>query len=405
MTDVNVLGIVAEYNPYHNGHLYHLKKSKEIVGSSTAVAVMSGNFTQRGEPAILDKWKRAEIAIKNGVDLVIELPFLYACNSAEYFAEGAVKLLTALGVVDVISFGAEDSDIRKLNQIAEILACESAEFRGCLKRHSDSGLSFPSARQKAIEDITDVETALLLRHPNNTLAIEYLKQIKRYNSNLRPIVIQRKCAGYEELEPVSKIAGASALRRLLYNGKFEEALEYMPGGNSIQEGVKPGFAWLDHFYTIAAFTIRTKSISELNEVQSASEGLEYKMKKATGKATNMKSLISAIKSKRYTQTRIQRCIIHTIFGITRNTYRLLNSVDITYARVLGMNQNGRKLLKKIKNKSNITLITNLMRQKSDSCAELGLLDLDILASDIYNLVEGRDCYTESDFRKRPFVMI
>jgi len=398
-TEDSVVGIVAEYNPFHNGHLYHLKKSKEITGSKSAVAIMSGNFTQRGEPAIVDKWKRAELAVRNGVDLVIELPFLYACNSAEFFAEGAVKLLTSLGIINYISFGAENDDIEKLDSIAAILANESTGFRAGLKVYSDSGLSFPAARQKAITDIAGEDIALLLKQPNNILAIEYLKQIRRQGSGLKPILVQRTGAGYEELNPSSGIAGASALRKLLYNGQYEEALRYMP---DCDLGAK--FAWLDHFYTLIIYAVRTKSIPELNEIQSASEGLEYRLKNALDRAHDIQSLIAAVKSKRYTQTRIQRFILQTIFEVTKSTYKHHNIADSGYIRVLGMNQKGRKLLTRIKVNSELQIITNLKKQSIDAGFESKLLELDILASDIYNLVEGRNCYMESDFRKTPFVL-
>jgi predicted nucleotidyltransferase len=454
MTENSVVGIVAEYNPFHNGHIYHLRKSKELTGAGLVIAVMSGNFTQRGEPAILDKWKRAEIAVKNGVDLVIELPFLYACNSAEYFAEGAVKLLHALEIVDFISFGAEQGDISKLDRIAEILAHESAEFRKSFKEHADSGISFPAARQKALEDIAGNESSGMLKSPNNILAIEYMKQLKRSGSRIKPVVIQRSGAGYEEINPVTKIAGASALRKLIFNGEVDEALGYMP-----EQNLEDNFARLDNFYTLAVYAVRTKPMSDLSGIQSASEGLENKLKKALDSAFDMRSLLAAVKSKRYTQTRIQRFIIQTIFGITKDVYFSLNSPNNLYIRILGINQDGAKLLKRIKGTANIPVISNLgkreFRIKESSIQEIGsqiyeshksgsqvsgsqesesqvsgsqesgsqvsgcqesgsqefgggsvaeLLELDILASDIYNLANNRDAIAESDFRKRPFVI-
>ena len=196
-----VLGIIGEYNPFHNGHLYHLEQSKEITGSTYTVAIMSGNFTQRGSTSIIDKWSKAEIAIQNGIDLVIELPVLYAISSAENFADGGIKILDSLKVVDYISFGAENSDINILNKFADILYNEPKQYKIILSNELSKGISYPKARENALmQYLNDIQKyANVLSHPNNILGIEYLKALKKYKSNITPIPIFRYEAGYNDV--------------------------------------------------------------------------------------------------------------------------------------------------------------------------------------------------------------
>ena len=192
-----VLGIIAEYNPFHNGHLYHLLKSKELSQDDYTVAVIGGNFTQRGESSLVDKWIKAEMAIANGVDLALELPTMYSISSAENFADGAIKLLNSLKVVDHISFGAECPDLNKLNIIANVLHEEPKEFKTILTLELEKGDSFAKARQVAVNEFLKNDTySKLLLEPNNILAIEYLKAIKKYHSNIVPILIPRKTTGH-----------------------------------------------------------------------------------------------------------------------------------------------------------------------------------------------------------------
>lgn len=195
-----VLGIICEYNPFHNGHLYHLEQSKKMTGSNYTVAIMSGNFTQRGSTAIIDKWSRAEAALKNGVDLVIELPVLYATSSAENFADGAINILNSLKVVDYLSFGSETSDIETLDKIADILYKEPKTYKNLLSTELKKGLSFPKARENALlAYLDDKKYGNILSSPNNILGIEYIKALKKYKSNIKPISITRFEAGHNDL--------------------------------------------------------------------------------------------------------------------------------------------------------------------------------------------------------------
>ena len=196
----NVLGIISEYNPFHNGHLHHLNESKRITHSDYSIAIMSGNFTQRGETSIVDKWTKTKMAIENGIDLVIELPTIYAISSAENFADGAVRILNSLGIVDFISFGSECDDISILNDVANVLCSEPDEYRTLLSHELSKGNSFPKAREKALMMyLNDVRRfANVLSSPNNILGIEYLKALKRQKSKIEPVTVKREGAGHND---------------------------------------------------------------------------------------------------------------------------------------------------------------------------------------------------------------
>lgn len=236
---MNFLGVIAEYNPFHNGHQYHLQKSKALTSTDGVICVMSGNFLQRGEPALLDKWERTKMALSGGVDLVIELPMPYALRSAEFFAYGGVSLLDATGVVSHLSFGSESGELEKLNLIAKIFATEPTELDNFIGFYLDKGLSYPSARTQALIDyiketkidlkITQTELESLTSNPNNILGLEYLKAIHRLDSKLKPITISRKAASFHETSIHGNIASATAIRKNLLqktqdNLPFDEEL-------------------------------------------------------------------------------------------------------------------------------------------------------------------------------------
>ena len=217
---MKVVGIVAEYNPFHYGHLYHLQSSRSLTEADCVVVVMSGNYTQRGEPAVVSKWARAEMALLSGADLVIELPVAYAMGSAEYFAYGAVRLLDSLGVVDAMCFGSESGDIEDLQAIASILADEPEEYKDLLKNHLSDGHSFPSARQKALSGYLrgrhgKADLTRLLKSSNNILGIEYLKALLRLDSKIKPVTISRIGSDYNSTELSGKFSSATSIRNIL----------------------------------------------------------------------------------------------------------------------------------------------------------------------------------------------
>ena len=225
-----VLGIIGEYNPFHNGHLYHIAKSKQEVGAEFVVCIMSGSFVQRGDTSIINKWAKAKMALANGADLVIELPTIYSISSAENFAEGAIKILNALEIIDSISFGMEAKDIAILNNIANVLYTEPKEYVTMLTHELKRGNSFPKARESAVMMyLNDIKKyANVLSGPNNILAIEYLKALKKFKSNIVPIGIKREKVLYKDQYIVDEFASATAIRKMLITREFEDVRKVMP---------------------------------------------------------------------------------------------------------------------------------------------------------------------------------
>ena len=263
-----VLGIIAEYNPFHNGHLYQIQKAKEQTNADYVVAVMSGNFVQRGNTSIVNKWAKAEMALQNGVDLVIELPTIYSISSAENFAEGAIKILDSLGIVDSLCFGTETSDIAALNNIANILYEEPKEYVTILNHELKKGLSFPKARENALMMVlNDIKRyANILSGSNNILAIEYLKALKKLKSSMTPVAIQRKNVYYNDEQIVDEFASSTAIRKLATRQQYDEIRKVMPTNAYLifKEEVKKGDIVLDinEFEKEILYTLRRMSITK-----------------------------------------------------------------------------------------------------------------------------------------------
>jgi predicted nucleotidyltransferase len=400
LTVESVVGVIAEYNPFHNGHLYHIERSLALTGAGGIVAVMSGNFTQRGEPALIDKWRRARAAVESGVDLAVELPFLYATGSAEYFASGAVRLLNAMTCVTHLAFGCEEGAVAPLAEAARVLAAEPPGFKEALRASLRTGRSFPRARAEALRAEAGEAAARLLDRPNNILAAEYLKQCILTGSGMTPVAVKRVGAGPRDANPRARIAGASAIREMILAGNTEEALRYMPATPARPDA--PAAQSLRDYFTLIAAAARMRSGKELHEIFSASEGLENRLMRALDGASDMPSLIAAIKTARYTDTRIRRFLLHTLFGITRARFAALDAAWPGYLRVLALSERGGAVLRLVKARTALPVVTNLGRQRLDPPAA-DLLALDVLASDIYNLVACGDMRERSDYRMRPFV--
>ena len=392
LTNKNVLGIVAEYNPFHNGHLYQLEKCKEQSSADYTVAVISGNFTQRGEVAILDKWNRAKMAILAGVDLVVELPFYFACNSAEYFAKGSIDILNALGNVTHLGFGSESGDVDALVDVANKLAVESDELKKAIKEKLDSGMSFPKARSEALCG----EAKLILQSPNNILAIEYIKNLLLTNSSIKPVTVKRYQKGYHEDGVLNDISSATYIRQVLKE-KDIDSLKGVP--NTTKEILKENIDNLtfnddENLFNLLKYKILSSEPRELSYIFSVGEGIENKVIKEIRTCNSLEELIDKVKSKRYTRTRVQRIFAHMLVGLKKDA-------DIPqYIRVLGFNKKGSELLKEIKKKklSTLPVVTNINKVQNIN------FDLDIRANDIYNLISKNDTYKYSDFIKQPVII-
>lgn len=391
---MKICGIVAEYNPFHNGHLYHIEKTKEQSNCDAIVCVMSGNFVQRGTPALFDKWSRTRMALQNGVDLVIELPVYYATASAEYFAQGSISLLDNLGVIDNISFGNSCNDIKILKRIANVLYLEPDGYKKELQKEIKKGVSYPVARSNALtsflkKEIDENLLSEILLDSNNILGIEYLKALLYCNSSIEPIAIERKGGNYNSIFIDGNMCSATAIREMLYNHDTQKLPDVMPASSfeimnsEILNGKSPMF--LDNYEKEIIYEIRKKSLDSLKDVADVSEGLENLMKKASSESSNINDLIEIIKSKRYTKTRIQRILLHTLLEISKTETEDYKH-NPQYIRVLGFTKNGEKILSKITSKTSMPVVTSVNKFiKNANEPAKKMIEKDILATDIYTL--------------------
>jgi predicted nucleotidyltransferase len=346
-----VAGIISEYNPFHLGHEALVARTR-LSGATHTVAVMSGNFVQRGEPAMLSKWARTKQALLNGVDLVIELPLPWALSGAEKFAFGGVALLDAIGA-DVLSFGSESGNTEELWEAAEALACPA--LGEAIRLELKSGCTFAQARQAAVHTLFGDKMSLLLRQPNNILGIEYLKSLNRLQTNIKPFTIKRVGAAHDEITSKEKIASASQIRSIIANnGDFialmpkaaaEIARQELLSGNapaSIKTAERAVFAKL-----------RTMTLTEISALPDISEGLENRIFSAVRKAENLEQLYSMIKSKRYTHARIRRIVLSAFLGLNST----MSDGIPPYLRVLGFNKQGTEILHKMKANAKLPVVT------------------------------------------------
>ena len=386
-----ILGIVSEYNPFHNGHLHHLNYSKQITKSSFTIAVMSGNFMQRGDTALVDKWTRAEMALKAGIDLVIELPTLYAISSAENFADGAVKILNSLGVVDYISFGSEIGEIAPLNDVASILYKEPKEFSNLISRQLKSGLSYARARELAVSMYfgSSKKYKEVLENPNNILGIEYLKALKKHRSSIQPITVKRDYSDYNSKNVKNGIASATAIRTMLEQNKNihyvvpYETYELMEQKQENREIV----ANLSVFEKEILYTLRKMTVQEIATLPDVSEGLEYRIKEAANISNNLETLLYNIKTKRYAETRIRRILLYALLGIKQKDINMSKRVT-PYIRILAFNKHGKRIISAIgANNPKLKIIVSLkkfMETNIDPNLK-NMISKDILATNIYTL--------------------
>ena len=403
-----VLGIIAEYNPFHNGHLYQIEEAKRKTGAQYVVAVITGNFTQRGNTSLIDKWKKAQMAIENGVDLVLELPTIYSLSSAENFAEGGIKILNKLKIVDTLCFGTETDDFAALNNIANVLYNEPKQYSAILSHELDRGLSFPKARENALlMYLNDIKRyANILSGPNNILAIEYLKALKRLKGDMNPLIIQRRKVYYNDEKIIDEFASATAIRRLIATGEFEDLRKVMPKNSymMLKEQIDRGKYVIDiiKYEKEILYTLRKMSIKEISDLPDVSEGLENSIRNAANSCNNLIDFVSMVKSKRYTQTRIQRILLYALLGITKKDMQNSKKV-IPYVRVLGFDSKGKEMLSDICNiNPKIQLVTSVKRYMDQGPNKIlrEMLEKDIFATNIYTLAYEYDSTSNLDYTNK-----
>lgn len=407
---MKIVGLIAEYNPFHNGHKYHIQKAKEITGADAAIVIMSGDYVQRGVPAIMPKRLRAEMALKCGAAAVFELPVCYATGSAELFAEGAVSFLESLGVVDFLCFGSECNDLDGLQQITDILLSEPDAYRAELQKNLKSGISYPLARQEALLSYTGIENyGFLLSEPNNILGIEYLKALKKQNSHIIPYTIKRHGAHYhdETLHPVN--SSASAIRSLLaYSGSmlhtdrpstFENSsfnnilgeleeqvptycLELLRDYHRIKYPI-----YQNDFSLLLKYKLLNKTPETLTHYMDVSPELANRISGQLNHYFNYKQFCELLKTRELTQTRINRALLHIMLGIKKKSVEQYTRQGFhSYAHLLGFRKDSEKVISAISKTSRIPLLTKLYA--ADFLNETGqkMLTQDILASNLYTSV-------------------
>ena len=403
-----VLGIIAEYNPFHNGHLYHIAKSKQETGAQYVIAVISGNFVQRGNTSITNKWTKARMALLNGADLVIELPTIYSISSAENFAEGAIKILNSLGVVDTLSFGMEANDISTLNNIANVLYNEPKEYVTMLSHELSKGNSYPKARENALLlYLNDIKRyANVMSGSNNILGIEYLKALRKTKSTITPVGIKREKVLYNDKYIVDEFASATAIRKMLMTKELNDISKVMPRNSYLLLGeeLKKGHYVIDiaRFEKEIIYTLRKMSVQDIAKLPDVSEGLENSLKNAADSCNTLKDFINIVKTKRFTQTRIQRILLYCLLGITKKQMETSRKV-IPYARVLGFNNKGKELISEMMKLNPKLNIVTSVKKYIDTVANKNLkemLDIDILATNIYTLGYFADSYSNLDYTNK-----
>ena len=379
---MKIVGVIAEYNPFHNGHQFHIQKAKELACADAVIVVMSGNFVQRGVPAIMPKYVRTTSALQEGASMVIELPVCYATGTAEQFALGAVSILDKLGCVDAICFGSECGNITTLQTLSDVLFEEPAEYKTALQSALRSGLSFPAARQTAMKALyPEQDMHSILEHPNNILAIEYLKALRKLNSNIIPLTIPRQGAGYHDPQLQEHYSSASAIRTQILANSYEEIKSQIP---------KASFElYKEYFQTHSSvisddcsLLLKYKLLSETKEslmlYSDVSEELANRICNCKNNYVCFNQFCELLKTKEVTYSRISRALLHIILGIKKT-----HLTEIEYARVLGFCQKDVSIFTDIKNSTSLSLVSQSADVQYLSSKGKQMLDLDIYAANVY----------------------
>ncbi|MCH3964023.1 MAG: nucleotidyltransferase [Clostridium sp.] len=405
---MSITGIIAEYNPFHNGHIYHIKNASRLANCHGIIAVISGDFVQRGTPSIIDKWNKTRIALLNGIDLVIELPVLYSISSAEFFAHGATSLLNSLGVVDNICFGSECTDIQILDLISQILVDEPPELKANIKNELMTGKSYAEARSNSLITLIrkkykytlSDDLKSILSSPNNILAIEYIKSLKKLHSSMRVFPIERIGESYCSSKITENFPSSSAIREFLKSGNDISTIRRnLPDDTynlvsrfrsqnynfSMEDSIVPYLKYKCFF-----------SKNNMNNLPDVSEGLENRIFRAIENNSSYNDIILSSKSKRYAYTRISRILCQFFLGFEKFDTKALREKDCPYARVLGFNRKGMEILKKAKHTSSIPIYTKFPKKLDE------ILTLDLLATKAYSLL-NRYVDFNSDYKKGPVI--
>ena len=378
------IGIICEYNPFHNGHLYHINKVKEMYKDCNIILVMSSSFLQRGDASLIDKWDKTSIALEYGVDIVIELPFVFSTQSADTFARGAIQILKNMNV-DAIVFGSEINDIEILSKIANVQNEDS--FNISVQKYMSDGVNYPTAISRTIKDMLNIK----IDTPNDLLAVSYIKEINRQNTNIKPICIKRT-NDFHDKKLNDTITSATSIRNALRNNV--DIKQYVP--EICYNYLQKELYYTEEYFDLLKYKIL--SASDLSIYQTVDEGIGSRIKKMILNSNSLDELIENVKTKRYTHNKIKRMLIHILCGFTKK--QALKMKNSEYIRILGFNENGRIYLNKVKKTSKLPIITGYSNIKSD------ILDLELKVSQIYYLVskeKNKNYLMELEYKHKPII--
>ena len=377
---MNVIGIVAEYNPFHTGHAYQIAQSRAQLGEhAPVIAVMSGNWVQQAHCAIADKWTRARLALMGGADLVLELPTVFAASSAEKFAQGAVEILHATGVVTHLSFGSECGAADKLSKVAGCL--NSPEYHTSVRRFADMGLPFATCRQWAAEELLGEELGSLLANPNNNLGVEYIKALNLLQSPIQPMTVQRKGAAHNSISAEKlPFLSATQIRRELYTGRSSHAEPWLvPGSLPLLQDF-PSLTRIERALLAKLRTMTAEDWAKLPD-SGAAEGLPQRLEKAGKQCRTMEEFYEQVKTKRYPHARLRRLVLWAYLGLTETD----RPAHPPYIRVLGFNQRGQVLLKQMKQTAVLPVLTKPAHARKLESAGRDFFALESRCTDLYDL--------------------
>ncbi|RXI98120.1 nucleotidyltransferase [Anaerobacillus alkaliphilus] len=365
---MNITGVVVEYNPFHNGHALHVNESKKETNADLIIAVMSGNFLQRGEPALVSKWSRTKMALANGVDIVLELPYVYATQHAETFANGAVSILNGIGA-NAICFGSEAGDIQQFKHLVSYISKNEDTYQVFVQQFLKEGMSYPKALATAFTKMENRDEMLDLSRPNNILGYHYVKAIYEQSSKITPYTIQRTTAQYHDKEvPIQSIASATSIRESIIKQKKDlKTIEHVVPTSTFMEiqdflDLHNGFQHWERLFPFLKYKILTSSIEDLGNIYEAEEGLEYRIASCIKEATSFQELMKELKTKRYTWTRLQRYCLHILTNTSKLEMKHVTTPS-PYIRVLGMNQKGRDYINSYKKQMDVPLISTLSKYR------------------------------------------
>lgn len=397
---MKAVGVIAEYNPFHNGHAYHLEQARLLAGADGVVTVMSGSFVQRGEPAVMDKWTRTGHALRGGADLVIEIPALFCLGNAGQYAEAGVRLLESTGKVSSIAFGSESGEVKALSAAAAALKDHEEEINERIRSARGIGLSYPAARARALAEVCG-DDIMMSDQPNDILGIEYIKAM----CCAEPLVIKREGAGHTDTYDESAgYQSASAIRNMVFEGKDVSGFVPVYTAESLK-GSHLTDTDRDGWFDALRYAVLASDTETIEDCPSGGEGLANLLKAEISHAESWADLIVRVKSRRYTYTRISRLCMQLLLGITRSRYDDISRPG--YIRVLGFNERGRELLAEMRDEgcAGLPVIINVNKSAGGLGEEASkLLALDMHAADIYNLMTGSGIGEGSDHVHAPVII-